>query len=140
MCYCCVQAVFVEPPTQINKLLKFHASHFPVLLLYLLASGHYKGRCGGAEDAISNDKVRKEAKKLAQMLRGAPIVVVHTGAGLSTAAGERGDGGVGGHTIWGCILCIMLNLGRTAVGVHIIMRPTRVNTSPCGYTPNGVAV
>lgn len=35
--------------------------------------------------------MRVEAKKLAQLLRGAPIVVAHTGAGLSTAAGESGE-------------------------------------------------
>lgn len=63
-----------------------------------LASGHYKGRCGGAEDAVSLPKMREEAKRLAQMMRGAPIVVVHTGAGLSTAAGERVEGGVAGPT------------------------------------------
>lgn len=34
-------------------------------------------------------QVRVKAKKLATLLRNAPMVVVHTGAGLSTAAGER---------------------------------------------------
>lgn len=71
---------------------------FIYLFVSFLASGHYKGRCGGAEDADSLPKMRAEAKRLAQMLRGAPIVVVHTGAGLSTAAGERGGGGLAGPT------------------------------------------
>lgn len=34
-------------------------------------------------------KVRAEAKRLAGLLRAAPIAVAHTGAGLSTAAGEN---------------------------------------------------
>ncbi|CAN0081010.1 unnamed protein product [Pylaiella littoralis] len=69
----------------------------PVGYAKRLQTGHYKGRCGGAEDAISNEKLRTESKRLAQMLRGAPIVVAHTGAGLSTAAGIpdfRGKDGV----------------------------------------------
>ncbi|CAM9765731.1 unnamed protein product, partial [Laminaria digitata] len=59
--------------------------------------GHRKGRCGAVEIECSQDQVRAKAKQLAALLRDAPMVVVHTGAGLSTAAGIpdfRGQRGV----------------------------------------------
>ncbi|CAM9968978.1 unnamed protein product, partial [Ectocarpus fasciculatus] len=62
-----------------------------------LSAGHYKGRCGAAESEMPHAKVQAEAKRLAGLLRAAPIVVAHTGAGLSTAAGIpdfRGKDGV----------------------------------------------
>ena len=41
------------------------------------------------EVECSQEQVRAKAKRLATLLRDATMVVVHTGAGLSTAAGER---------------------------------------------------
>ncbi|CAN0028775.1 unnamed protein product [Scytosiphon promiscuus] len=69
----------------------------PVGYAKRLETGHHKGRCGGAEVELPPRKVAAEAKRLAELLKGASFVVVHTGAGLSTAAGIpdfRGKDGV----------------------------------------------
>ncbi|CAM9384627.1 unnamed protein product [Ectocarpus sp. 12 AP-2014] len=69
----------------------------PVGYAKRLEKGHYKGRCGAAESEMTHAKVQAEAKRLAGLLRAAPIAVAHTGAGLSTAAGIpdfRGKDGV----------------------------------------------
>lgn len=49
-------------------------------------------------------KVQAEAKRLASLLRVAPIAVAHTGAGLSTAAGEKM-----------CKVCVCFVLASTAL-------------------------
>ena len=52
--------------------------------------GHHKGRCGAVEVECSPMQMRAKAKELATLIRDAPMVVAHTGAGLSTAAGKGG--------------------------------------------------
>eukprot|EP00904_Undaria_pinnatifida_P005229 jgi/Undpi1/1836/HiC_scaffold_12.g05223.m1 len=59
--------------------------------------GHHKGRCGAVEVECSPRQMRAKAKELTTLIRDAPMVVAHTGAGLSTAAGIpdfRGQRGV----------------------------------------------
>lgn len=53
-----------------------------------LFAGHDKGRLGGREVELPPEEVKEKAQQLAQLIRGASFVVVHTGAGLSTSAGE----------------------------------------------------
>ncbi|CAM9543974.1 unnamed protein product [Ascophyllum nodosum] len=60
-------------------------------------AGHDKGRLGEAELESPPHEIKEKAQRLARLLRDASIVVVHTGAGLSTAAGIpdfRGERGV----------------------------------------------
>lgn len=52
--------------------------------------GHNKGRFGADEVESTHETIQEQSKRLAKLLKDAPIVVVHTGAGLSTAAGEGG--------------------------------------------------
>jgi len=62
-----------------------------------LEKGHWRGKCGIPEIIEPQRALSLKAERLASLLRGARHVVVHTGAGISTASGVpdfRGPNGV----------------------------------------------
>jgi hypothetical protein len=62
-----------------------------------LKGGHWRGKCGLPEVVETSRALKQKAQRLASLLRSSERVVVHTGAGLSTAAGLpdfRGSAGV----------------------------------------------
>lgn len=62
-----------------------------------LKPGAWRGRCGAPEIIDDEDSLQRKIEQLVTLIRGARHVVVHTGAGISTAAGIadfRGPNGV----------------------------------------------